>query len=75
MQVGIYPCHLLPIQDCLGGAKGIRLATVRFRAGIAQGCPISTLIVCLLIKLRIGNGNGMQSRIFYSTQINLIQEE
>ena len=37
----------------MGGSKGIKLAPSNFRAGIAQGCPISALIFCLLIELRI----------------------
>ena len=37
----------------MGGSKGIKLALSNFRAGITQGCPISALIFCLLIELRI----------------------
>ena len=32
----------------MGGRKGIKMAIAVFRAGIAQGCPISALIFCAL---------------------------
>ena len=37
----------------MGGKKGVKLAITTFRAGIAQGCPVSALIFCLLLELRI----------------------
>ena len=35
------------------GKNGITAAVAKFRAGIAQGCPMSALLFCILLELRI----------------------
>lgn len=37
----------------MGGSWGVTIAATLFAAGIAQGCPLSALLFCLVIQLRI----------------------
>ena len=37
----------------MGGAWGVLIAMTIFSAGMAQGCPLSALVLCLTIQLRI----------------------
>ena len=40
----------------MGGRNGIAVAIAKFRAGIAQGCPMSALPFCIILELRIHMG-------------------
>ena len=56
-----FPSHLIDILMNaatgatlhMGGKNGIIEALAKFRAGIAQGCPMSALSFCILLELRI----------------------
>ena len=37
----------------MGGTNGIEKALAKSRAGIAQGCPMSALLFCILLELSI----------------------
>ena len=55
-----FPSHLIDILMNaatgatlhMGGENGIIEALAKFRAGIAQGCPMSALLFCILLELR-----------------------
>ena len=56
-----FPSHLISILMNvatgatlhMGGKNGITEALAKFRAGIAQGCPMSALLFCILLELSI----------------------